>query len=59
MAHHAPQAVDSILIEVAGGLDVSQLAQGDGQVVGRVEGVGMVLAQDPAATGKSGLVQIA
>jgi len=36
---------------------LAQLAQVDGQVVGGVEGVGVVLAQDPAAADESVAVQ--
>ena len=59
LAQDAAVAVEGVLVQVAGGLDVAQLAQVDGQVVGGVEGVGVVLAQDAAAAGKGVLVQVA
>ena len=59
VAPDAAVAGQGVLVQVAGGLDVAQLAQVDGQVVGGVEGVGVVVAQDAAAAGKSVLVQVA
>jgi hypothetical protein len=58
-AQDAAAAVEGVLVQVAGGLNLAQLAQVDGQVVGGVQGVGMVWAQDAAAAGQGVVVQVA
>ena len=59
VAQDPAAAVQGVLVQVAGGLHLPQLAQVDGEVAGGVQGVGVVVAEDPAAAGEGVLVQVA
>ena len=58
LAEDAAAAVEVVFVQVTGGLDLAQLAQGDGQVVGGVQGVRVVLAEDAAAAVEGVFVQV-
>ena len=51
-------AAEGVVVQIAGGLDLAQLAHVVGQGAGRGQGVGVVLAQDPAAAGEGVTVQV-
>ena len=59
LAQHPAAAVQGVLVQVAGGLHLPQLAQVDGEVIGGDQGVGVVLAQHPALAVQGVLVQVA
>ena len=59
VAQDAAAAVEGVVVQVAGGLDLAERAQVGGQVVGGVQGVGVVVAQDAAAAVEGVVVQVA
>jgi hypothetical protein len=52
-------AVEGVLVECAGLLVFAQYVHGVGEVVGRAEGVGVVVAEDASAAGQGVLVELA
>src|SRR3974377_96648 len=59
LAQDPAAAVQGVLAQVAGGLQVAQRPQVGGQVFRGGQGVGVVLAQDPVAAVQGVLVQVA
>jgi len=59
VAEHPPRDGEGLLVQFAGGLEVAEVPEGVGEVVHRVEGVGVVLPEDPAVAGQRLLVQLA
>ena len=57
LAQDPAAAGEGVLAEGAGLLVVAQRGQVAGEVVGRGEGVGVVVAQDPPAAGEGVLVE--
>jgi hypothetical protein len=59
LAQDAAAAVEGVLVQVAGGLYLAQLAQVVSQDGGRTQSAAVVLAQDAAMAVKGVLVQVA
>src|SRR5262249_5328627 len=59
LAQDAAAAVEGVLVQVAGGLELAQRAQVGGQVAGGGQRVGVVLAQDAAAAVEGVVGQVA
>ena len=59
VAQDAAATGQGVVVQVAGGLELAERAQVDGQVMGGVQGVGVVVAQHAAATGQGVVVQVA
>jgi hypothetical protein len=57
LAQHPPPCGRSVLLKLAGALEVTQIPEGRGEVVHRGEGVGVVLAQHPSVRGQGLLLQ--
>src|SRR5215472_6810727 len=59
VAQDVAAAVEGVLVQVAGGLQVPELEQVGGEVAGGGQSVGVVVAQDVAAAVEGVLVQVA
>ena len=59
VAEDAAAAGEGVLVQCAGPLTLAPRGQVEGEVVSRVEGVGVVAAEDPAAAGEGVLIQCA